>query len=124
MKNLCRLILPLLLVALAPATSAEFGSPFEDDVPAPAPFARRVAVGMTRGELMLAAGAPDAVLDPKVWVYWDFRVREVPADERHDALLVVFKGERIEFFKFCPSQPVRTFIARQQAAAKKIVAAK
>lgn len=124
MKTIRLPLAVLLLAALAPLTSAQPAIPSADETPAPDQFARRVAVGMTRGELLLSAGAPDAELDAKVWVYWDFRVRGVPADTRHDALLVVFKGDRIEFFKFCPSQPVRAFIARQQAAAKNVVAAK
>jgi hypothetical protein len=124
MNNLRRFFLWLLLAAFAPATSAQPAISCNDDLPAAAPLARRVAVGMTRGGLLLAAGAPDAVLDAKVWVYWDFRVDAVPADDRHDALLVVFKGERIEFFKFCPGQPVRAFLARQRAAARNSVATK
>jgi hypothetical protein len=83
------------------------------------PFAaRRVAVGMTRPELKWAAGAPDVALDANVWIYWDFRVREVSADKNHDALLVVFEGDRVKFFKFTASAPVRAFIAQQAAKAK------
>ncbi len=106
------LLLPGVLPAQTDATPETEIAPI-----APLVKARRVAVGMTRNQLKSAAGVPDAMLDANVWVYWDFQVREVPADRNHDALLVVFAGDRVKFFKFTSSQPVRAFIARQEAAA-------
>ena len=118
MKKLVLSSAILAVSCLLPFPSSAQSEPSRDDqalVPLIAP--RRVAVGMTRDALKAAAGAPDVMLDATVWVYWDFRVREVPADMNHDALLVVFEKDRVKFFKFTASAPVRAFIARQQGAA-------
>ena len=115
-----------LTAALTPFTSfGQTALPEETDVTIPLVLPRRVAVAMTRGELTLAAGSPDTTLDANVWVYWNFQTAKVPADKNHDALLVVFEKDRVKFFKFCASEPIHAFIARQKAnAGRPVIAAK
>lgn len=65
----------------------------DDTVPLPAqPFA---AVGMTREALLAQLGPPDLRPGADLWVFFDFRARRRPADERSDALVVVFSGGRV-----------------------------
>ncbi len=80
---------------------------------------RRVAVGMTRAEVHIAAGAPDAVLDEDVCVYWNFRAPGVP--DCYDALLVVFKKQRVTFIKFCATAPIRAYMKAKEETQKQAV---
>ncbi len=102
-----------LLPAPAVAQSAVSALPDEENSPLPPRLARRVAVGMTRGELTLAAGAPDVTLDASVWIYWDFRAARVKQNEKFDTLLVVFASNRVKLFKFVESASLRAFIAQR-----------
>jgi len=124
-KNALLASVLVLTSAILPAPAvAQSALHDEESSPVPLLRPRRVAVGMTRGELTLAAGTPDATLDASVWVYWKFRTTKVPADKNHDALMVVFEKDRVKFFKFCAAEPVEAFIARQKAAARSTIAAK
>jgi len=120
----------LLLARSFVLSAALFSSPIattadEADLLVPLLAPRRVANGLSRDELKAAAGAPDLVLDGHVWVYWSFHPSKVPAAQNLDTLLVVFAQDRVSFFKFCASEPVRAAIAQRKArAAKTAVAVK
>lgn len=105
-------------VLFAPPVSPGAEPRGADDEFVPLVTLRRFAVGMTCAELRAAAGAPDAMLDANVWVYWNIRARGLPDDQNYDALLVVIANDRVKLFKFCASAPVKSFLARQEAAAR------
>lgn len=113
-------LLFLFALLLTPESPAQPPARDADDLLVPLlqlPSARRFAVGMTRAEVLRAAGAPDTKLDAHVWVYWDFHVQGISVDKTYDTLLVVFASDRVAFFKLCAQAPVLAFIARQPAVA-------
>ena len=75
----------------------------------------RVARGMSPQEVQTNLGAPRAQLAPNIWVYWDFKAKDVPHGDKFDAALVIFAHNRVERVKLCDGEAVRTFLAQQEA---------
>jgi outer membrane protein assembly factor BamE (lipoprotein component of BamABCDE complex) len=114
MKTL--LLATSLLLAAAVATPA-FALPEESNTdPAEPTITVALKPGTPRDDVRTLLGTPSTMLDPNVWVYWDFQAKGRPAKENHDALIVVFRNDCVSLVKLADSRPVRAFIAQREKA--------
>jgi hypothetical protein len=79
------------LLALVFLAAGWAGAVARDDA-VPLPAQASASVGMTREALLAQLGPPDLRLGTDSWVFFGFRAQRRPADERSDALVVVFAG--------------------------------
>jgi hypothetical protein len=100
--------------AVVPSTSSEV------DAIVPLNSEAAVAHGMSRAMVEFMFGVPGARLSRDVWVYWNFKAKNVPGADAFDALVVGFTGDRVTLLRLSRSEPVKAFIAQQEARAQKI----
>jgi hypothetical protein len=77
----------------------------------------RVSVGASRSGVLNQMREPNLVLDPDVWIYTGFRATNVVGGERYDALVVIFKHDRVDAIKLTKEDWVRMAAARSRIAA-------
>lgn len=102
---------------LAPAFALDPSSRSESDAVVPLSYDPVVAHGMSRETVELTFGRPDAKLSADMWVYWDFKARDVPGKDAFDTLIIGFGDDHVTLLKLSRSEPVRAFIAQQKARA-------
>jgi outer membrane protein assembly factor BamE (lipoprotein component of BamABCDE complex) len=112
------LLLATSLLLAAAVTTPAFALPEESNTdPATEPtITVALKPGMPRADVRTLLGTPSTMLDPNVWVYWDFQAKGRPAKENLDALIVVFRNDRVSLVKLADSRPVRAFIAQREKA--------
>jgi hypothetical protein len=90
----------------APPNLIEYSSPALLDGDAPLFEPRHVGFGMTPSGVREAMhGAPNAMLSPEIWVYWNFQSGLVGA-EKFDTLLVTFVGGRVKQYRLVERKAV------------------
>ena len=87
-----------------------------------------INTGMTRDTVHFMLGAPSARLAADVWVYFDFKpvngvakgTQNSAAANHKDALVVVFKDDRISLIRACDSAPIQLFLAQQEKSRRTV----
>ena len=74
-------------------------------------------VGMSREDLIDQLGEPSEKLSASVWVYADFRARNRPDSEQHNALVVVFTKDTVSLLRITDDASIKVAIAKYRANA-------
>jgi hypothetical protein len=72
----------------------------------------RVSIGQSRVGLLTEMREPDVVLSRNVWVYTGFRAANVSGAERFDALVVIFKNEKVDAIRLTTEERVQVVRGR------------
>ena len=124
MRHLIILSLALAATPCVPASAADRRSPNEDSriVLSSNPY---IATGMHRDDVAAQLGAPSETFSAEIWIYWDFRAKGRPAEEKADTLIVVFTNDRVSRLRLSERQPVIALLTqlRRRAAERNMIAA-
>lgn len=80
------------------------------------PPAAKVALGMSRGIVLQQLGEPTLQFTRDLWVYRDFRGRNLAREEPGDALIVAFARDRVSVIRITDAKAVTELLTRRKRA--------
>ena len=115
MKKL--LVLTLLVLAAASSALAREITPAVDDALVAFNANVHARVGMSRAELVAQLGEPAAKLGEGAWAFWDFRAAGLPTLGHGEALVVIFKADRVSVLRCTTRSAVEAALRQLRADA-------
>ena len=117
------LVSALVLSAVSAASSFAQDAQYSSlDSLVPLSWQANARVGMTRTELVDQLGEPSQKISAVLWVYSDFRARYRPIDDRADALVVIFVGERVSLLRLTERSLIEAALVKARVNANKAAA--